>query len=85
MNGTGTKTFQLIVLNGIMNLTYIDLDTGEYKYCESSCPLYDASQLSSYASNLNSRPDIKSTYRNGALHWSEVYQLLFQRSQLKFM
>lgn len=41
-DGRGTKTFRFtaIPLNGIMNFTYTDPDTGEEgKYCDARCPL----------------------------------------------
>jgi len=41
-DGRGTKTFRFtaIPLNGIMNFTYTDLDTGEEGlYCDARCPL----------------------------------------------
>lgn len=40
-DGRGTKTFRVtaLPLNGIMNFTYTDPDTGEDAYCDSTCPL----------------------------------------------
>ncbi|KAK9245844.1 cortical protein marker for cell polarity-domain-containing protein [Lipomyces tetrasporus] len=40
-DGRGTKTFRLVAhpINGIMNLTYTDPDTGDKAYCDAFCPL----------------------------------------------
>lgn len=40
-DGRGTKTFRFLAypINGIMNLTYVDLETGSNVTCTSECPL----------------------------------------------
>ncbi|KAK9365717.1 cortical protein marker for cell polarity-domain-containing protein [Lipomyces kononenkoae] len=39
--GHGTKTFRIVAhpINGIMNLTYADPDTGDTTHCDAFCPL----------------------------------------------
>ncbi|KAJ4249393.1 hypothetical protein NW762_012244 [Fusarium torreyae] len=42
-DGRGTKTFRFLAypINGIMNLTYVDPDSGDNVTCTSECPLRD--------------------------------------------
>ncbi|KAJ9095534.1 hypothetical protein QFC19_007515 [Naganishia cerealis] len=49
----GVKFFRIYTYpnNGIMNLSYIDPSTNTRKYCDSSCPLMQASKLSEATSN----------------------------------
>lgn len=44
IDGRGTKDFSLTALStgGLANLTYEDFDTGDQRYCSSSCPLPEA-------------------------------------------
>ncbi|KAK9451686.1 cortical protein marker for cell polarity-domain-containing protein [Limtongia smithiae] len=44
-DGRGTKTFRFIAepINGILNLTYTDPDTGATAYCDAFCPLANIS------------------------------------------
>ena len=46
-SGNGIKTFRIYTYpnNGIMNLTYVDPQTNERKFCDASCPLLDGAAL----------------------------------------
>ncbi|KAH6898392.1 cortical protein marker for cell polarity-domain-containing protein [Thelonectria olida] len=46
----GTKTFRFTAfpINGIMNLTYTDPDTGKNKTCTSECPLQDTAEYQDF-------------------------------------
>ncbi|KAK9388269.1 cortical protein marker for cell polarity-domain-containing protein [Lipomyces mesembrius] len=45
-NGRGTKTFRFVAypINGIMNLTYTDPDTGDTIHCDAFCPLQNITE-----------------------------------------
>lgn len=49
----GVKTFRIYTYpnNGIMNLTYVDPETNELAYCDSACPLLQASTLKEHVNN----------------------------------
>lgn len=59
--------------NGIMNLTYVDPDSGELAFCDAWCPLLTSTRLDDYASSTDA---IDRTLQVGdsTIGWEPAYQ-----------
>lgn len=67
--------FRLITspTNGIMNLTYVDPQTGELSFCDAWCPLLSSSELVSAYDDSDSI-DRVAEYGDSTISWSQSYQ-----------
>lgn len=61
---------------GIMNLTYVDPETGELRYCDAFCPLYNREKLQKASSNSSSVQHMTTFTQNGTtdIKWGREFQ-----------
>ncbi|GCE99963.1 hypothetical protein ZYGM_002345 [Zygosaccharomyces mellis] len=61
---------------GIMNLTYVDPDAGELRYCDAFCPLYNRQRLAEASSNPSSADRMITFSNNNTtdIKWGENFQ-----------
>lgn len=60
---------------GIMNLTYVDPETGELKYCDAFCPLYNRQRLQEASSNSSAKSMTKISNDNTTdIRWDQDFQ-----------
>ncbi|CDF87386.1 BN860_05204g1_1 [Zygosaccharomyces bailii CLIB 213] len=61
---------------GIMNLTYVDPETGETRYCDAFCPLYNREKLKQTSANSSSAQHMTTFTKNNTtdIKWGRDFQ-----------